>query len=149
MKNDLHKLFEEMNRTTIGLESLFNDQRFKVSRSTNFPPYNIRRVDDTHYQIELAVAGFSKDDIEIKLEKNVVTVKSDGHNTEEDSGDFIHQGFTYRGFERSFTLMDNVEVASADLVNGILVIYLNKMIPEEDKPRKIQIGNSARQLLTE
>lgn len=149
MKSDFHKLFEEMHRTTIGLESLFDEKRQRVSIKTNFPPYNIRRIDDTHYQIELAVAGFSKDDIDIKLEKSVITVVSNGHDTGSDSGDFIHQGFTYRGFERSFTLMDNVEVTSADLNNGILVIYLEKMIPEDEKPRKIQIGSSTQQLLTE
>lgn len=141
MRTDLQKIFDELNRTTVGLETLFNDaQRSRIARSSNFPPYNIRRVGDTQYKIELAVAGFSKEDIDIELEKNVITVSSKGHDTDTDTGDFIHQGFTYRGFERTFTLMDNVRVVSADLINGILEINLERVIPEEDKPRKISIG---------
>lgn len=143
MKTDLQKIFDDMWKTGIGMDNLLDAHRSAVntmSKMSGFPPYNIRKTGDNTYLVEVAVAGFSIADIEITLEKNVLRVKSNGHNTKSDVGEFIHQGFAYRAFERAFTLMDHVEVQNAELINGILKIYLEKMIPEEAKPKKINIS---------
>lgn len=151
MKN-FDKFFDELHRTTVGLENMFDYEKHRISKSTNFPPYNIRKKNDTQYQIELAVAGFSEEDIEIKVEKNIITVKSEGHKLlldKNNNEELIYQGFTYRGFERNFNLMDNVKAMSAEMKNGVLIIHLEKIIPEEDKPKTIQIVGSKQKLLSE
>ena len=143
MKTDLQKIFDDMWKTGIGMDHLLDAHRVAagtMAKMSGFPPYNIRKLDDNKYLVEIAVAGFSIADLEITLEKNVLSIKSKGHDTTSDIGTFIHQGFAYRAFERAFTLMDHVEVQNAELINGILKIYLEKMLPEEAKPKKINIS---------
>jgi molecular chaperone IbpA len=143
MKTELQKVFDDMWKTSIGMESLMDAHRAAantVSKISGFPPYNIRKTGENTYQIELAVAGFTIADIEITLEKNVLSIKSNGNASERDFGEFIHQGFAYRGFDRVFTLVDNVKVKDAELLNGILKVYLEKFIPEEEKPKRINIS---------
>lgn len=104
---------------------------------TNYPPYNIVKEDDENFCIELAVAGFSKKDIEISREKNVLTIEG---KVDEDSKDFVHKGLASRAFKRSFNLADLVEVKGADMKDGILHVKLVKVVPEEDKPVVIKIS---------
>lgn len=107
-----------------------------------YPPYNIRKVDDTKYVIEIAVAGFGRQDIEIEMLDGTLTVKGNLDSTKEPE-DYLFKGIADRAFTRHFTLADSVEVKNADLVNGLLKIWLERFIPEEKKPKKINIGEDS------
>jgi molecular chaperone IbpA len=104
-----------------------------------YPPYNIRKVDETKYVIEIAVAGFGRQDIELELADGVLTVKGNIETTDDDEN-FIFKGIADRAFTRSFTLADSVVVKNADLINGMLKVWLERFIPEEKMPRKIDIN---------
>lgn len=118
-------------------------------KQTNYPPYNIIKTDDDQYYIEIAVAGFQKDEIDITVEDGVLTVTGTKDIVNSEKVSYVHKGIAERNFERKFTLSDTVVVQGADIVNGVLSIELENIIPEEKKPRKIAIGNSEAQLLTE
>ena len=116
-----------------------------------YPPYNIKKVDENKYVIEIAVAGFGKQDIELVLEDGVLTVK--GQVTSDEAADYLFKGIADRAFTRKFTLADTVEVKNADLFNGMLKIWLERFIPENKRPKKIEIGENTgvtdKQLLSE
>ena len=105
--------------------------------STGFPPYNIRKGGDYTYAIEMALAGFSKDDIEVEVEDGLLTVRSIKENDENDSN--MYRGISYRKFNRKFTLADDIVVNDASLENGMLKIDLERIVPDEKKSRKITI----------
>jgi len=137
--------------TFLGFDQLFNtlsETPMDSARGVGYPPYNVIRKDDGHFLIEIAVAGFSKDDIDLTLEKGVLTVTGKKHSGE-DTRDYTHRGISSRGFERSFTIADTIKVIGADIVDGLLVIILENDIPEEDKPQTINLGslNKAAKLL--
>ena len=128
---------------TIGFNSIFNElDRVRSLPTTNYPPYNIRKGsgEDT-YLIELAVAGFSEDDVNVEVKDNNLTVT--GELNDKDNG-FVHQGISQRAFSRNFVLADDVVVKGADLSNGILAIYAERVVPEEKKARTIAIGKLAK-----
>ena len=102
-----------------------------------YPPYNIKKVDDNRYVIELAVAGFGKTDIDIELQEGKLTVR--GLCDTAESTEYLYKGIAERGFTREFTLADNVEVKSSTLANGMLKIWLEAFIPEEKKIKKVEI----------
>ena len=102
-----------------------------------YPPYNIKKVDQNRYVIELAVAGFGKADIDIELQEGLLSIRGNCDSAE--STEYLYQGIAERGFKREFTLADNVEVKSSSLVNGMLKIWLEAFIPEEKKPKKVEI----------
>jgi len=111
---------------------------------TGYPPYNIAKVDENKYVIEIAVAGFGKNNIEIEMANNVLTVK--GGLTVDDMAQstvnpvtYLYKGIADRMFTRKFTLADHVEVKGADLINGMLKLWLENVIPEDQKPKKIEI----------
>lgn len=125
----------------VGFDTLF-DELDRVTQDTikkipNFPPYNIRKIDQDHYAIELAVAGFGSSDIEIITKDNELVIKGDV-KTDPDAN-YIHKGIAERAFERSFTLADAVVVKNASLVNGMLRVWLEHIIPDEKKPKRIEI----------
>jgi len=115
--------------------------------TSNYPPYNIVKVDENNFTIELALAGFKDEDIEITLKDGVLYVE--GNQGENDEKTYLHRGLSARSFRRSFTIADTIVVNGADFVNGILTISLENVIPEEKKPRKIAIndGNHKAELL--
>lgn len=115
--------------------------------TSNYPPYNIVKVDEDNFTIELALAGFKDEDIEITLKDGVLYVE--GNQGENDEKTYLHRGLSARSFRRSFTIADTIVVNGADFVNGILTISLENVIPEEKKPRKIAIndGNHKAELL--
>ena len=127
----------------LGFEPLFDRlQRLSETsdRSSGYPPYNIRK-DGNHFAIEVAVAGLSKEDIQIELSDSVLSVSYDGPKTEianEGSG-VVYQGIAQRAFKQQFTLAEDVVVQGAELVNGLLIVNLEKIIPEEKKARMIEI----------
>ena len=136
-------LFDNFNQLTpyaVGFDRIFNDlARYteNSATSTGFPPYNIRKDGDFNYVIEMALAGFGKEDLEVETSNGTLTIRSTKENTEEL---MAYQGIAYRKFERKFTLADDVVVNSADLVNGMLTINLERIVPEEKKPRLITIN---------
>ena len=135
---------QKMMGFSVGFDSVF-DRFFDMdtNREQGYPPYNIRKVNDIQYVIELAIAGFSKDDIEVELTDGLLAIRSkDRKEEEEDSDSFVHKGIARRSFSRTYTLSDDVIVKGADLKDGMLIINLERVIPDEKKPRLIQIGTS-------
>ena len=105
--------------------------------STGFPPYNIRKDGDYNHVIEMALAGFGKKDIEVKVTENTLSIRSIKENSEDDTTQY--RGISYRKFERTFTLADDIVVNDAKLENGMLTIDLERIVPEEKKPRLISV----------
>ena len=120
----------------------------------SYPPYNIRQVAEDHYHIEMAIAGFSQEDIEVLLQDGKLTVTGKVAD-EEEGGKLLHRGIANRAFTREFTLSDTIEVEGADLENGILLISLKNIIPDHKKPKAIKVTSGAKstegkkELLTE
>jgi len=114
--------------------------------ATNYPPYNIKKIDDDKYVIEMAVSGFGKQDIELELNGDVLTIKGNAKSEEQEStnpvAQLIYQGLAMRPFTRQFNLADNIEIRGAKLINGILRIGLEAVIPEHKKPKKIDISDT-------
>lgn len=109
----------------------------------NYPPYNIKKTGDNTYVIELAVAGFAKQDIEIELADGKMVIK--GNVQSDDSNDnFLFKGIAARNFQRVFALDDQVEVKDAEMINGMLQVFLERIIPEHKKPKKIEVKESTR-----
>ena len=132
---------------TVGFDSMF-DRLFGAldhpnpnpKNSQGYPPYNIRKDGDTKYFIEMAVAGLSEDDLEVELKESVLEIRS--KQSTEDEANYVHRGIAKRTFERSFTLSDDVIVKGCDLNNGMLIVELEKIIPEEKRARLIPIGKT-------
>ena len=112
-------------------------ERADTHSSSNYPPYNIVKIDEENFQIEMAVAGFDKKEVSISKEKEKLIIEGE-QDTE--SKEYVHQGLAYRSFKRSFTLADDIIVKCADMKNGILVVSLERIVPEEDKPQEIKIS---------
>ena len=136
-------LFDNFNQLTpyaVGFDRVFDNlQRYVDNNvsSTGFPPYNIRKEGDYNYVIEMALAGFGKDEIEIEVVNNTLSVRSIKENDKVE--DSIYRGISFRKFNRKFTLADDVVVNDAKLENGMLTIVIERVIPEEKKPRMISI----------
>ncbi len=134
--------FSPLWRSTIGFDRLFDlAETAQRAGEDNYPPYNIERLAEDRYQISLAVAGFSPDEISITAEQNVVTIE--GNKAEKAERDFLYRGISTRSFKRQFSLADHVEVKGAAFDNGLLKIELIREIPEAMKPRRIAIGSAA------
>lgn len=134
----------------VGFDEMFNRlQTINQNAQGGYPPYNIIKDGDEKYAVEVAVAGFSQDEIEVELKDGNLIVS--GKKAKDEGTNFIHKGIGTRAFTRTFTLSDDVVVRGADLSNGILVVELERIIPEEKKPRKIEIGanQSEKQFLSE
>ena len=137
-------LFETFNQLTpyaVGFDRAFDQLGRYVTdnhQSTGFPPYNITEEGEYNFVIEMALAGFSKKDIEVEVEDGRLSIRSVKENTSNNAGD-IYRGIAYRKFERKFTLADSVVVNGAKLEDGMLTINLERVVPEEKKPRTITI----------
>ena len=112
-------------------------ERADTHSSSNYPPYNIVKIDEENFQIEMAVAGFDKKEVSISKEKEKLIIEGE-QDTE--SKEYVHQGLASRSFKRSFTLADDIIVKGADMKNGILIVSLERIVPEEDKPQEIKIS---------
>jgi len=132
--------FKDMDKFFVGFDEQFNRLAKLHDDWTknipNYPPYNIKKVEDNKYVIELAVAGLSKQDIEITLEDNKLIVKG---NAQSDNDNFVFKGIATRAFTRAFALDDQIEIKDAAMINGMLKIALERIIPEHRKPRKIEV----------
>jgi molecular chaperone IbpA len=134
--------FAPLWRSTVGFDRLFDLAQAAAQHAgeDNYPPYNIERLGEDSYQISLAVAGFSPDEISITAEQNVVTIE--GNKPEKAEREFLYRGISTRHFKRQFNLADYVQVKNASFDNGLLQIELVREIPEAMKPRKIAINGS-------
>ena len=138
--------FSPLFRTTIGFDRVSRalEAASRVDdNALSYPPYNIEQVDEDHYRITMAVAGFGAEDIDVIAHQGVLTVKSLPVKNGDDDGTYLHRGIAARAFERRFQLADYIEVKSADLENGLLSVELERHVPEEMKPRSIAIGTAA------
>ena len=148
MKNNL-SIFNNLRPITVGFDNMFDHFEhmlddggfFRNGTVSNFPPYNIVKTGKNTYNVELALAGFNKKDIEVLSAHGQLTVRSKKEETDhtDDTGNVIHRGISKRQFVRSFTVADNVEVRGAELKDGLLVIALERIIPEEHKEKFIEI----------
>ena len=141
--------FAPLWRSTIGFDRLFDlvDAAQQAGTEDNYPPCNVERLGEDRYQISLAVAGFSADEIAITAEQSVLTVE--GRKSEKQQREFLYQGISSRPFERQFNLADYVQVKDATFENGLLKIALVRQLPEAMKPRRIAIetaGNDNQQI---
>lgn len=134
--------FAPYRRSTIGFDRLFDllENSSLGQGAENYPPFDLIKVDENHYRINLAVAGFSRDEIDITAQQNQLIVS--GKRGDDDGIDYIHRGIANRQFERKFGLADFIKVAEADLKDGLLSVELLREIPEAMRPRKIQIGGT-------
>jgi molecular chaperone IbpA len=128
-------------------------QMFANTVAANYPPYNIVKVDENKYVIEMAVAGFGKQNLDIEIQDKVLTIKGGVSVDESNPANYIFKGIADRAFTRKFTLADTVEIKDAELINGMLKVWLENMIPEEKKVRKVDIKDTDKKsnskLLTE
>lgn len=134
--------FSPLYRSSIGFDRVFDllENASRTTSADNWPPYDIARTADDTYRITMAVAGFAPDELSVMHEPNMLVVA--GERAAEDNGDYLHRGIAGRPFERRFELADHVKVVNASLVNGLLTIDLKREIPEEMKPRRIEIATS-------
>ena len=134
----LHDNFHKFTPYAVGFDRMLDNLTRYVdnnSQSTGFPHYNIRKEGD-NYVIEMALAGFGKDDIEVEISEQTLSVRSD---KKDEDADNLHRGISYRKFDRKFTLAEDIVVNGAKLENGMLTIDLERIVPEEKKPRLIEV----------
>ena len=155
VSNSLINIFDHFDRNmltpyAVGFDRVFDQlQNYATNNvtSTGFPPYNIRKNGEYDFVIEIALAGLSKDDIEVEVADGVLTVRNTNRETGElhgenegvTEGTLLHRGISYRQFNRKWTLLDDIVVNEAKMENGMLLIKLERVIPEEKKPRLIKI----------
>lgn len=132
---------DSLNRTLIGFDNIFDsfERKFANQLSNNYPPYNVMKVDDDNYVIELAVTGFTKEEIHVEVEGDQLTIKGAKPVEQDSTKVFLHRGLAQRDFTRSFSLADYIEVSGAEIYNGILHVNLHRNIPEEAKPKIIDV----------
>ena len=123
-------------RSTVGFDHLLN--LLHTSADQGYPPYNIERSDENNYRVTVAVAGFAEKDLSVDVKDRVLTVS--GKREDGAKANFLHQGIAGRAFERSFQLAEHVEVKAARLENGLLHVDLERIVPEEKRPRRITIN---------
>ena len=140
-------IFNSLRPFSIGFDDMFDQFENMLgngglSMQSNYPPYNIRRTGQDKYSIEVALAGFSKNDVEVEFEDNLLTVRTkqvDKTENKNDDGEIIHKGISQRHFARSFTIADDVKVNGAQLKDGLLTIACERIIPEHKKKKLIEI----------
>ena len=143
MNNQLSRM-DALSRALIGFDQMFDqmERRYANSVSNNYPPHNILKTGDNQYEIQIAVTGFEKDEIAVTVESNVLTVKGEGAESvrhEQPEIVYLHRGLATRDFVREFPLAEHIEVAGAEIRNGMLIVKLIRNIPESAKPKIIDI----------
>ena len=139
-------IFNSLRPFSIGFDDMFDQFESMLGNGSlavqsNYPPYNIRKAGKDKYAIEVAVAGFNKDDVEVEFEDKLLTVRTKKINktVEKDGNEIIHKGISQRSFSRSFTIADDVKVNGAELKDGLLTINCEKIMPEQKKKKLIPI----------
>ena len=127
--SDLPELMDKIMRNSIGINDDYLDRFFNVSHTSNYPPFNLIQVNNVESRLEVALAGFKKDDIKVYTEYGKLHVEGKQEDKETD-GEFVHKGLAQRSFERQWTLADDTEVRSVSFDDGLLVVQLGKIVPE-------------------
>lgn len=133
---------QALNRALVGFDRLFDtfDSRFANQLNTNYPPYNVVKTDDDHYAVEVAVAGFKRDEITVEVDGDQLTIKGESSTANESTArQYLHKGLSSRDFVRQFSLAEHMIVKGAEIKDGILAITIERVIPEDKKPRLIDI----------
>ncbi len=132
----------DIRRFAVGFDHMFNELNRTAGtlNATNYPPYNIVRYSETAYTVEVAVAGFAEDELDVEIINNELVVHGASKIVDDATVEYIHRGIATRNFVRSFALAENVEVKGAVVKNGILTVMLEHIIPETAKPRKVAIS---------
>jgi molecular chaperone IbpA len=125
-----------LSRALIGFDRIFNDVENRIS--TNYPPYNVLKHDENHFEIQVAVAGFTKDELSVEVDQDQLIVRG-SQLKDDDASKYVYRGLAARDFEKTWTLADHMEVDEVELTNGILSIKITRVIPEALKPRLISI----------
>lgn len=141
--------FSPLYRNSVGFDRLASmmSSASRQEQGNSYPPYNIRSLGENHYQITMAIAGFSETELSITTEQNRLVVKGDSQDDAEEAGEYLHRGIATRSFERRFNLADHVKVVNANLENGLLHIGLERELPEAMKPRTIEINKPEARLI--
>tara|TARA_B100001109_G_scaffold232837_1_gene210876 strand:- start:2296 stop:2742 length:447 start_codon:yes stop_codon:yes gene_type:complete len=147
MTNKALSIFNQLRPLSVGFDDVFNhfesmfDHQFDTLNVSNYPPYNIVKVDKNKFDVEVALAGFNKKDINVSVENGMLTIESKTEEKSKDDkdGEVIHKGISKRYFKRSFTIADDVEVKGAELKDGLLRVSMEKIIPESKKLKTINI----------
>ena len=129
-----------LNRALLGFDTLFNDfeHRFANQINNNYPPYNIIKHDEDSYEIEIAVTGFTPEEVTVEIDQNQLIVKGQ-HDAENEDTQYLHRGLATRSFTRSWTLAEHMEVKEGKIKNGVLTIELKRVVPEALKPRVLKL----------
>jgi molecular chaperone IbpA len=133
-----------LNRALLGFDTMFNDfeNRFGNQLKDNYPPYNIVKHNEDTYEIEIAVTGFSKDEVTVEIDQSQLIVKGVRSEDIDVTSEFLHRGLAFRNFTRSWTLAEHMEVGEGTIKNGVLTIELKRVVPESLKPRVLKLkGN--------
>ena len=136
--------FTPYRRTTVGFDRLFDllENAGRSAQGDNYPPFNIERIEENTHLVTIALAGFKPEEIDITAQQNLLIVSGAKATEGNDNRDFLHLGIANRNFERRFQLADHVFVRGADLADGLLIVQLERQVPEELKPRKVLIGGT-------
>ena len=132
----MNQLFD-ITKFAIGFDEMMDRVHYQQNQTTTYPPYDIIKVDNFNYKIEMALAGFSKNDIEVEVADGIITISSNKENDQDKSK--LYRGISYRKFTRQFTIAEDIEVQDAKLENGLLTISLERIVPDEKKPRMIKV----------
>ena len=143
MTNKALSIFNQLRPLSVGFDDVFNHFEsmfdYDMVNVSNYPPYNIVKTGDNKYDVELALAGFNKKDINVSVENGMLTIESKEDKSKDKDGEVIHKGISKRYFKKSFTISDDVEVKGAELKDGMLRVSMEKIIPEAKKLRNIDI----------
>ena len=134
---DLPSFVNQIHRQAIGFDQMFEKLSTLTNSKDNYPPHNLVKIDDNNFAIELAVAGFDENEITIELDKNVLTIT--GEQIKVKDAEYLHKGISSRDFTRSFPLAEHIQVGVAKVKNGILSVALERIVPEDKKPKTIAI----------
>ena len=129
----------QLNRALVGFDRLFTE---RLSQQQTYPPYNIVKKSEDLYEIEIAVAGFTLDEIDVEISQNLLTIRGERKREEDSNVEYLHRGLAYRNFEKSLTLAEHMFVRTAIIKEGVLYISIFRQIPEELKTRKVLITSA-------
>lgn len=124
---------------SVGFDRMFNELNRIASSNTNYPPYNLVQFSDTDYAVEVAVAGFTEEELDVELREGKLYISGKKVHSEKDAEKYLYRGISSRNFTRVIPLAENIEVKNATIKNGLLSVFLKQVIPEELKPKKIPI----------
>lgn len=126
----------QLNRALVGFDRLFTE---RLSQQQSYPPYNIIKKGENDYEIEIAVAGFTLDEIDVEVNQNLLVIRGERKREDDTDVEYLHRGLAYRNFEKSLTLAEHMEVGTANIKEGVLRISITRVVPEALKPRKVQV----------